>query len=307
MRKIVLVSIIFILLLSVSAPIERAVFHTVDANFVPGIPFIRIISPANKTYNTDLIPLNISISTFFDFYGNLRIVEYSLDGKENVTISTEYQGLGEDYYSTVTGFAQLPALSEGTHTIAVYATYRFPDYGEYTTSDSKTVTFTIDFASPYITILSPRNSARYNTTDVPLIFTVDRSFSTLSYCLDSNANIFMEGNTTLTGLPVGLHKLVVYATNAEGATGISETVSFEIGEEFAPPSPSPSLTPSFSPEVKPTAAPAVTPTSTAPSEPLPLNLLAASVFTLIIVVLGLSFKKIRKKNRAASPSFTSKN
>lgn len=258
---------VFVLLFSVLASIGWVAFRRVGANFVPGIPFIYVISPANKTYNTDLIPLNISISTFFDFGRGPRIVEYSLDGKENVTISTEYQGLDENYYSTVTGFAQLPALSEGTHTITVYATYQFPDYSGYTTSDSKTVTFTIDFASPCVTILSPRNYGRYNTTDVALIFTVDKPFLTLSYCLDGGLNIFVEGNTTLSGLSVGLHKLVVYATSVEGITGISETVSFEIVEEVVlPASSSPLLTPSFSLEGEPTVAPSLTSTAAATSE-----------------------------------------
>lgn len=279
MKKTVVVSI-FALLLSISAPIWLFAFYTVDANFVPGIPFIRIVSPANKTYNVNLIPLNITISTFFDFGRGPRIVEYSLDGKENITISTEYQGLDENYFSTVTGFTQLPELSEGSHTITVYATYRFPDYGEYVTSDSKTVTFTIDSDSPYVTVLSPENYAKYNTTSVPLIFTVDKPFSKLSYRLDGAADIPIDGNITLTGLPVGLHKLAVYATNAQEATGISETVSFEIMEETALPSPSPSPTPVLSPESPPAITPSANPTPTSTSE------LPSATITLFAIAAG---------------------
>ncbi|MCW4008608.1 MAG: hypothetical protein NWF09_07980 [Candidatus Bathyarchaeota archaeon] len=293
MRKAALVSI---LLLVVSASIGLVAFYMVEANFVPGIPFIRIVSPANKTYNTNLIPLNFTISTFFDFGRSPRIVEYSLDGKENVTISTEYQGLDENYFSTVTGFTQLPELSEGSHTITVYATYRFPDYGEYATSDSKTVTFTIDLASPYVTVLSPENYAEYNTTGVPLIFTVDKPFSSLSYRLDGAADIPIDGNTTLTGLPVGFHKLVVYATNAQGVTGISETISFEILEEPIASSPSPSPTPTSSPETTSMITPSINPTPTSSSESPPATIAIFAFAVSAVACLGLlvSLKKLAK-------------
>ncbi|MGB9914641.1 MAG: hypothetical protein ACPLIG_05085 [Candidatus Bathyarchaeales archaeon] len=293
MRKAALVSI---LLLVVSASIGLVAFYMVEANFVPGIPFIRIASPANKTYNTNLIPLNFTISIFFDFGRGPRIVEYSLDGKENVTVSTEYQGLDENYFSTVTGFAPLPELSEGSHTITVYATYRFPDYGEYATSDSKTVTFTIDLASPYVTVLSPENYVGYNTTSVPLIFTVDKPFSTLSYCLDGGATVPIDGNITLTGLPVGLHKLVVYATSAQGAMGISEAVSFEVIEEPASPPPSPSPTPVLSPESAPAITPSVNPTSISTSEPPSATIIIFAI-AVGVVSLGVVIYLTKRPNR----------
>ncbi|MEM2999467.1 MAG: hypothetical protein QXX34_02960 [Candidatus Bathyarchaeia archaeon] len=293
MRKAALVSI---LLPVVLASIRLVAFYMVEANFVPSIPFIRIASPANKTYNTNLIPLNLTITTFFDFGRGPRIVEYSLDGKENVTISTEYQGLDENYFSTVTGFAPLPELSEGSHTITVYATYRFPDYGAYATSDSKTVTFTIELASPYVTVLSPENYAGYNTTSVPLIFTVDTPFSTLSYRLDGGATIPIDGNTTLTGLPVGLNKLVVYATNAQGTMGISETVSFEVIEEPASPPPSPSPTSMLSPESAPAITPSVNPTSISTSEPSSTTIIIFAI-AVGVVSLGVLIYLTKRPNR----------
>jgi len=140
--------------------------------------------------------------TFFDQGNVTRIVEYSLDRQENITIPTIYEGYGEDHFSTVTALVSLPTLPEGSHSITVYATYHFPNYGNYTTEKSTTSFFTIDYTSPYISILTPKTQA-YNTPDISLTFTTDKPVSAISYKLDGKANVPINGNTTLTGLSEG--------------------------------------------------------------------------------------------------------
>jgi hypothetical protein len=72
--------LIFALICSLVAGLQAV--KVAEANFVPGPPSIFIASPANKTYNTQPIYLNLTMKTFFDQGTGARIVEYSLDGKK---------------------------------------------------------------------------------------------------------------------------------------------------------------------------------------------------------------------------------
>jgi hypothetical protein len=255
--------IIFALLGSLVAGLQAV--EVAEANFVPGPPGIFIASPVNKTYNTQPIYLNLTIRTFFDQGTGARIVEYSLDGKENVTIPTAYEGYTDDF-SAVTALVSLPELSEGSHSITVYATYHFPNYGNYTTKESTTSSFTINYASPYVSILTPKTQ-EYNMANVALTFTVDKPVLATSYKLDGKANVPIDGNTTLTGLSDGAHRIVIYATDALGTAGISETVLFFINtEHFQSPTPTnPLITPTPISSPNTTTPPSSSPTPTAPN------------------------------------------
>ena len=89
---------------------------------------------------------------------------------------------------------------------------------------------------PSISILSPQNKT-YNTTDIPLTFTVDKTGTLMTYSLDEQANVTITGNTTLNGLSTGSHSLTVYATDTEGNTGASRTIHFTVSQETEPESP----------------------------------------------------------------------
>jgi hypothetical protein len=84
-----------------------------------------------------------------------------------------------------------------------------------------TVTVT-DTAPPTLSILSPKNII-YPTPNVSLIFTVSEATAWISYSLDGQANVTITGNTTLTGLPNGLHSLEVYANDTCGNIGLDYT------------------------------------------------------------------------------------
>jgi len=243
-----------------------------EANFVPGPPSIFIASPANKTYNTQPIYLNLTMMTFFDHGNGSRIVEYSLDGQKNVTTPTVYEGYDEDHFSTVTASAILPTLPEGSHSITVYATYHFPNYGNYTTEKSATSFFTINYASPYISILTPKTQ-EYNTTDIPITFTIDKPVSTINYKLDGKANVPINGNTTLIGLSEGTHIIAIYANDVFGTEGVSETIRFYINTEHSQlPTSTPliTLTPSSFPNT--TTSPSIVPSPTSnASTPIPTS------------------------------------
>ena len=83
-----------------------------------------------------------------------------------------------------------------------------------------------DIAPPVITILSPQN-VTYTTNSIPLTFTVDEAPSWIGYSLDNQANVTVTGNTTLTGLSYGPHRVEVYANDTSGNMG-SDKVCMQI-------------------------------------------------------------------------------
>ncbi len=80
---------------------------------------------------------------------------------------------------------------------------------------------------PEIKIASPENKT-YNSSNVSLIFTVNKSANWTGYSLNGENNITIAGNTTLNGLPNGANNLTVYVTDQFGNTGTSETVYFNV-------------------------------------------------------------------------------
>jgi hypothetical protein len=200
-------------------------------------PTISIISPENKTYTVNNVSLTFTVDKSTSWIG------YGLDGQANITIS---------------GNTTLTGLSDGSHNITVYATDILGNIGS-----SVRVHFTIDTTLPSISILSPQNKT-YDTTGIPLNFTVNEPVSWIAYSLDGQTNVTITGNTTITGLPYGHHSLVVYATDTDGNTGASETVYFSI--------------------------------ETQPSEPFPITWVAAAIAIIVIVGVALLvyFAKVKK-------------
>ena len=84
---------------------------------LPGAPTITVLSPENKTYSNANITLNFVVNKPTEWVG------YCLDEQDNVT---------------VTGNATISGLSNGVHTLTVYANDTFG-----VTGASETVTFTI--------------------------------------------------------------------------------------------------------------------------------------------------------------------
>ena len=89
-------------------------------------PEIRFFSPQNKTYNSSSISLN--------FYMDKPILtlSYSLDGKQNVSITGNYT---------------IANLSNGLHNVTIYANDTFGNIGT-----SQTISFTIDKTKSFPTL-----------------------------------------------------------------------------------------------------------------------------------------------------------
>ena len=85
---------------------------------------------------------------------------------------------------------------------------------------------------PAVSIVSPQSMASYASSDVPLNFSLSKPATWVGYSLDGKDNITITGNTTITGLSIGLHNITVYAKDANENIGASETITFTV----APPS-----------------------------------------------------------------------
>jgi hypothetical protein len=230
-----------------------------DQNTKP--PTILTLSPENNTVyrvNTLSLSLNVSIgdsttasSCFLD------LVYCKADWQSNITFVYKH---GDNYvypfsrekvteFSGAVNFTEIP---DGNHTIKVYAfeNGKYPLYVRKSFSDLKVVEhcynsfqiigsslirFAVDTTAPKISILALENR-NYSTSTVPLNFTTDERIFQSSYSLDGQDNVTIAGNTTLTDLIEGEHKVTVFVTDEVGNTGASETVIFTVEE---PPEPFP--------------------------------------------------------------------
>ena len=86
-------------------------------------------------------------------------------------------------------------------------------------------------APPRITMTSPLDQ-KYNESEVPLVFTVDRAVNWIGYRLDNQPNVTIVGNSSIVNLTYGSHNVTVYANSTFGILGTSENVSFTITEPF---------------------------------------------------------------------------
>ena len=171
----------------------------IDYGTVP--PELQVLSPENKTYTYNDIPLVLLVNRPTTWIG------YSLDGQNNVTI---------------TGDTELSDVSEGPHSIIVYVNDTFGNM-----VSSGNVSFSVDTFSPQISVLSPENKT-YGGSDIQSAFTVDEPVSWMGYSLDGQDNVTITGNVTLAVLADGSHNITFYAIDLVGNTGASRTVYFEI-------------------------------------------------------------------------------
>src|SRR4030066_82601 len=65
-----------------------------------------------------------------------------------------------------------------------------------------------DSTAPIVSISTPK-SGTYDTSNIPLTFTVNEPVSLISYSLNGQAEVEITGNPTLLGLAVGTHNITV--------------------------------------------------------------------------------------------------
>ena len=98
-----------------------------------------------------------------------------------------------------------------------------PHQQEYATSQK--IFFYVDTAPPKVSNLTVNN---IDTSDRLLSFTVDEEASWVGYSLDNQANVTVVDKAVLGDLSFGSHNVTVYAEDAVGNMGASETLFFNI-------------------------------------------------------------------------------
>ncbi len=199
------------------------------------LPVITINSPVNNTtLFRDNVTLSITVTKPIGWliYGGdarqmLRSISYQLDGKlSGPFIVNCYLESAFNYSIDLTN------LEIGLHSLKVYADangWLIEIHGiwqhEVPINSSSEVVYFAVRDTPKIVIMPIKNSSM---PDVPLNFSTNFPTSKITYSLDNRENVTVAGNTTLTGLSSGEHNLTIYALDAVGNTGASETIFFTV-------------------------------------------------------------------------------
>jgi len=235
--------------------------NSARGNPVPPPPHLDVLSPSpNGTYQSN-VALKVAVSLSG---GTLGWLSYTLDGKADVGIFVSERS------DNIVGSGTLYGLSDGWHGLLIRGATSLNE------SFQAMVFFVVDTVPPNVSVLSVENKTYYSA-DVPLNFSVNKPFSWVAYNLDNQANVTVDGNTTLTGLSEGSHSIIVYANDTVGNIGSSKTTYFSVAKEPEP-----------------------TPTPTSQPEPLPTTLVAAaSGASVTVVCVGLLFY-LKKHNAKSS-------
>ncbi len=218
----------------------------------PGEFHISILAPTDQEKVTSG-EFTLTFVLYVPPAGFIDSLSYNLDGylwfsiDPNSYVSAEvgniygYGGYHTDYSNyTYSINVNAAGLSEGSRTIEVvvsgHAWYSPPDKGPFFQGDapigtSESIEILFDVGRILrVSILSPQNNQTYINSSLDLNFTLSIPTSWIGYSLDGKQPAPITGNTTLTGLSEGWHNVTVYANNAVGRKGNSETVYFSIGK-----------------------------------------------------------------------------
>jgi hypothetical protein len=213
----------------------------------PFKPTINISSPEGNNTLHNLNKMRISFNASVESTAQIWTVYYRASWQqENVTIY-QYGNPGSPVIATQPALTEysrtleFPSIPEGkqTVTITVRAEGGYAEnmvYYSFSTVDSCTVGFIIDTVPPDVSVAELDNKT-FVEPNVPLNFTINESFSKISYVLDNQENLTIGGNTTLTGLSYGVHNVTAYAWDEAGNAAASETVYFTIMEPEPEPFP----------------------------------------------------------------------
>ncbi len=188
--------------------------HTQDGQGFPLAGPLNISSPSNSTYSPGMLFLNVTSK--FLLTPNFASFSYSLDGAENVTLpiegtlfpievtrtyanGTTEKGISIFSYYILTGYADLPRLSDGSYSITVFAEYHANDRIGF---DACTVCFTVGENSSSVTAFGDNSqNAVYDNRSTG----VDEDIPSST----SSAHSSLEPETTdLVEPPLGAIKIV---------------------------------------------------------------------------------------------------
>ena len=94
-------------------------------------------------------------------------------------------------------------------------------------SNAVATEYLMETRSPDIEVLSPTNQT-YNQTSVPIVFLIDKPVNLISYILDGQQNVIVNGNFTIANMTNGFHNVTVYANDTFGNIGASQPLNFSV-------------------------------------------------------------------------------
>jgi len=208
-------------------------------------PIMTISFPLNNTIlntNNISVVLNVSIvkntsQTYSKYQKHneyIYKIYYTSDWQKNETCICENPQINSWWRRQTFNYQlDLADIPEGKHNLTFYAIeagYYYPslfEYYSFSANVSSAIAFTVDTASPNVKVFSLANQTYY-TSNVPLNFTVSKLTTQIKYSLDGQKNVTITGNTTLTELPSGDHRITVYAIDEAGNVGVSEPIHFSV-------------------------------------------------------------------------------
>ncbi len=202
-------------------------------------PNVTIFSPDNNTvYTSNNITFSFNVSKPVSPRASqtiLTYIYYKADWQQNTSYLYDYW-VQSGYYITEFNYSnEFIGIPDGKHSIVIYANGKgwYPpsgmSYYGFVINGSSTIYFTVDASPPRISVLSLQNET-YIASSIPLNWTVNELILQARYSLDGQDNVTLYGNTTLSGLAVGLHNVTVYAWDTVGNVGASETATFTVAE-----------------------------------------------------------------------------
>lgn len=204
-------------------------------------PNIAISSPKENAFYS----INGTVTLSFNVTGPdasnlltkyLSTVDYKGDWMQNAEHSYRTKNFEEytpdDFPFFLEFNFKITRIPEGKHSIIInstggggYADMNTLTWYNFDIVGYKVVNFTIDNTPPKITLVHPQNET-YEKSDVPLEVTTNERVSLVTFSIDGQDNVTVAENTTLGGLSEGTHNVTVYATDAAGNVGASETLTF---------------------------------------------------------------------------------
>jgi hypothetical protein len=199
-------------------------------------PVVSVSSPKNHaTYSVNDVAVAFSVSTegiaydvaIYDVYFKAswlqdNVTLYEQNSRGPWSYNETFWDMPDGEYNVVITVVGVGSYVEGVD-------YSDGTIYHFDLTTISVVNFTIA-TPPVVSILSPKNET-YGSSEVPLNLAVDKSFSKISYVLDYQDNVTIDGNATLTGLSNGVHNVTVYAWGDAGNVGSSETVVFIVATQ----------------------------------------------------------------------------
>jgi hypothetical protein len=200
-------------------------------------------TPESNITSSGTLPLNFTIEygatvVIWEFSG---VISYSIDGGPITKLSTNSLsqfGDGMNVSVNTNEIVNISNLTNGKHNLNIFDKGWYTSFIDQYSEKSFNVSFSpiyfsvYNVPSPNILVYSPQNRSydfkNIASGSIQLNVTVDKPTSWIGYSINNQANATIVENTTLTGLSVGAHSLVVFANDTIGNMANSQIVNFSI-------------------------------------------------------------------------------